>query len=121
MHMPPGSGNVNGGFFMVPFQDTDFSRGYPVQAEFLDRRIGEHYIEPNGIVRGWALFEYPNNATIPVSLTIKITDDLGHVTPYPIPDEAGNQLGDTLPRIMTYGNPVDLSSCIRQPHPAPLQ
>ncbi len=27
MNMPPGSGNMNGGFFQVQFQDTDFSRG----------------------------------------------------------------------------------------------
>jgi hypothetical protein len=114
MQMPPGSGNMNGGFFQVKFEATDFSRGYPVQAELLDRQIGEHYIEPNSIVRGWAFFEYPSNAAIPAMLTIYITDDLGHVSSYQIPDEPGDRLGDTLPRVMTYGSPIDLSLCVRQ-------
>jgi hypothetical protein len=119
MQIPPGSRNMNGGFIHVPFQDMDFSRGYPVQAELLDRQIGEHYIEPNDIVRGWAFFEYPSIGAEPVNLTIKISDDLGHAFSSVIPDEAGNPQGDTLPRIMSYGNPIDLSSCIRLPHPPP--
>lgn len=118
--MPAPSGNAGGGFFEVPFKDSDFSGAAAVQAQLLDRQLGEHYIEPSATVRGWAFFEYNRGTFLPVGLTIKISDDLGHDFSYKIPDQPGNPSGDTLQRLLNLGPTVDLSSCTRLPHPAPL-
>jgi len=115
--MPAPSGNAGGGFFAIPFKDSDFSAAAIVQAQLLDRQLGEHYIEPGATVRGWAFFEYNPGTFLPVNLTMKISDDLGHDLSYRIPDEPGNPSGDTLQRLLNFGPTVDLSSCIRLPHP----
>jgi len=119
--IPAPSGNAGGGFFEVLFKDADFSAASQIQAQLLDRQVGEHYIEPGATVRGWAFFEYNNIASMPVNLTMKISDDLGHTLSYRIPDEPGNPSGDTLQRMLNFGPAVDLSTCIRQPHPGPSQ
>jgi hypothetical protein len=119
--MPAPSGNAGGGLFEVPFKDPDFSAAAMIQAQLLDRQIGERYIEPGATVRGWAFFEYNSLASMPLSLTMKINDDLGHTLSYRIPDEPGNPSGDTLQRTFSFGPAADLSSCVKQPHPAPSQ
>jgi hypothetical protein len=119
--IPAPSGNGGGGFTSVMFTDTDFTVAAPMQDDILDREIGEHYIEPGNTVRGWAFFEYLNVAHMPFMLNIKISDDLGHTYSYQIQDEPGNPTGDALRRELSFVGPtVDLSSCIRQPHLAPL-
>jgi len=119
--MPAPSGNAGGRLSQIQFEDTDFSVAAPVQADLLDNQIGEHYIQPADTVRGWAFFEYPRPGAFPVRLTVKINDDLGHAFSYRIPDEPGNPSGDTLQRLLSYGPAVNLSSCVRLPHPVVSQ
>jgi len=117
--IPAPSGNVGGGFIQVKYAETDFSVAAPVVGDILDTEIADHYLGQGDTVRGWAFFEYPPGVFVPIKLTLKITDDLGHTFSYEIPDEAGNPSGDALRReIVMTGPPVNLSSCIRVSHPA---
>jgi hypothetical protein len=119
--IPAPSGNVGGGFYIAKFAELDFSVAVPIQDDILDSEIADHYMEPGDTVRGWAFFEYPNVGALPVRLTLRISDDLGHTFSYQIPDEPGNPTGDALRRVITFtGPPVNLSSCTRLPHPGPL-
>jgi len=118
--IPTGSGNANAGFVTNKFADTDFSVAAVMHENVLDKEIAHHYLEPGDTVRGWAFFEYPVLASLPVKLILKISDDLGHTFSFEIPDEPGNPSGDALRKeFVLSGPPMNLSPCIRQPHPAP--
>lgn len=122
LQIPTGSGNANAGFFSFKFADSDFSIAVPVREDILDKEIADRYLEPGDTVRGWAFFEYPSPASLPVRLIFNITDDLGHVSSVEIPDEPGNPSGDSLRREFVLTGPtMDLSACTRLPHPTPLQ
>jgi len=106
-----GSGNLGGSLVRFPRSDVDPSSASPLENNFLDYQVGEHYLGPEGTIRGWVFFRYPNNGTIPGSLKIQISDDLNGTYKMDMPIEYGNEAGDTLGRIMTLGPTVDLSSC----------
>ena len=114
--IPVPSGNV-GIFLQVPLKDADLAVSNPLIGDFLDKEIGTHYIEPGDDVRGWAFFQYSNEATIPGSYLIKITDGSNQTYTYTLPPTMGNQSGDTLRRLLAVGPSIDLSECVMQPHP----
>jgi len=116
-----GSGNANAGLVSFKFEETDFSVAVPVQGDILDKEIADHYLKPGDTIRGWAFFEYPSSASMPVRLS-KIRDDLGHAYSFEIPDEAGSPGGDSLRREFVLSGPtMNLSSCTRLAHPGPVQ
>jgi len=122
LQVPTGSGNANAGLVSFKFEETDFSVAVPVQGDILDKEIADHYLKPGDTIRGWAFFEYPSSASMPVRLTLKIRDDLGHAYSFEIPDEAGSPGGDSLRREFVLSGPtMNLSSCTRLAHPGPVQ
>jgi len=117
IQIPVPAGNL-GVMVQFPLKDADPSVAAPIQADFLDNLVGEHYINPGDTVRGWAFFQYPNPATVPAGGFLQISDDIGHTFRYEIPNENGNPMGDTLRRTLAHGPTVDLSSCVMHPDPA---
>jgi hypothetical protein len=109
------SGNLGGSLVQFPHNDVDLSSSAPLINNLLDYQVGEHYLQPGDTIRGWVFFKYPNTATIPGGLKIKISDDLNHTYDIDMPIEYGNDAGDTLARLMMLGPTVDLSSCVILP------
>jgi hypothetical protein len=110
IQMPVPQGGI-GSLVTFKLKDAYPAEAKPVLAEFLDPQLAGHYLEHKQMVRGWAYFQYPNQAIFPAKLVLNISDETGHTFSYPIPDTGSDENADAMSRTITLGPTVDLSAC----------
>jgi hypothetical protein len=110
MQIPVPQGGI-GSLVMFKLEDAYPAEARPLESNFLDPQIADHYLEHKEMVRGWSYFQYPTRGTIPAKLTLKISDETGHSFSYQIPDTGSDQNTDAMSRTVAFGPTVDLSAC----------
>jgi hypothetical protein len=95
----------------MPLNEADMRHAMALDLETMDRVLSNKLLAPRQIVRGWALFEYPHPYSIPVDITVNLTDELDHKYSYLLNLNSVARQGDITPHTTTVKETVDLSGC----------